>query len=96
MIINKVFDFIEANINMLGERYGHLSAHKKEQVLYRMEACKDTCTPKGKCEECGCAVPGKLFATRSCNKGKKFPDLMSMEQWEMYKKTNKIEIKNVQ
>ena len=54
MIINKVFDFIEANINMLGERYGHLSAHKKEQVLYRLEACKDTCMPKGKCEECGC------------------------------------------
>jgi hypothetical protein len=47
---------------------------------------------KGKCAYCGCKVPGKLYVKKSCNKGERFPDLMSTELWEKFKKNNNITI----
>jgi hypothetical protein len=44
----------------------------------------------GYCIECGCSVPGKLYVKESCNGGKRFPDLMSREDWEKYKSENNI------
>jgi hypothetical protein len=44
----------------------------------------------GYCIECGCSVPGKLYVKESCNSGKRFPDLMSREDWEKYKSDNNI------
>ncbi len=88
----KVYDFFEGNMRMLGDRIFKLPRHQKEQVLYRASICKDTCMKKGKCEVCGCSVPGKLYSSRSCNKGKLFPDMMSAYEWAVYKKENKIRI----
>ena len=91
--IPNIISFFQGNIRMLGDRFGQLPQYKKEQVLYRMEICKDTCVPKGKCKHCGCSVPGKLYSSKSCNKGELFPDLMSPYDWEMFKKENNIKIK---
>lgn len=77
---------------MLGDAFDYLPQYKKEQVLYRASFCKDTCLKEGKCKECSCSVPGKLYSTRSCNEGKLFPNLMSLDDWEEFKIKNNIEI----
>lgn len=84
--------FIQGNVRMLGDKWDLVDPHVQEQVAYRGAICKDSCLAKGKCEVCGCSVPGKLYVTKSCNKGSKFPDLMGKEDWEKYKKENNIEI----
>ncbi len=84
----KIFDFAEGNLRMLGSKFNRLPEFRKEQILYRLEICKETCIKKGSCEVCGCSVPGKLYSTRSCNGGEKFPDLMSKSKWIVFKKEN--------
>jgi hypothetical protein len=86
----KIFQFIEGNLKMLGDQFDLISPHQKEQVLYRSQICKDDCMKYGYCKECGCSVPGKLYVKKSCNGGKRFPDLMSKEEWEKYKLDNNI------
>jgi len=88
----KVLQFIEGNLKMLGDRFDLLADHQKEQVAYRAEVCKDDCVKYGYCKECGCSVPGKLYVAKSCNRGKRFPDLMSKADWDEYKKENNISI----
>lgn len=61
-----------------------------EQINYRKSKCQD-CLSKGRCEYCGCAVPGRLYSTASCNKGEKFPDIMNDEEWVKFKQTNNEE-----
>jgi len=70
-----------------------LPDHLREQVLYRSEICKNDCVEYGYCVNCGCDLPGKFYVRRSCNDGTRFPNLMSAEKWEEYKKENNIEIR---
>jgi hypothetical protein len=93
MKVKNIIQFIEGNIKMLGDQFDLLPQHQREQVLYRSQICKDECMQLGYCVECGCDVPGKLYVKESCNGGKKFPDLMNLEDWQEFKKQNKIKIK---
>ena len=88
--VDNIIAFFQGNIRMLGDRFGKLPTYKKEQVLYRLEICKDTCVPKGKCQHCGCSVPGKLYSDKSCNKGELFPDLMFPGEWRDFKKKHNL------
>jgi hypothetical protein len=60
-----------------------------EQIAYRKLQCTD-CWEKGKCQHCGCSLPGRWYSTPSCNGGERFPDLMSEENWIKYKQDNNI------
>jgi hypothetical protein len=88
----KIFQFIEGNLKMLGDRIHVLPNHESEQVLYRSQICKDDCMKLGYCINCGCDVPGKLYVKESCNEGLRFPDLMNKKDWEEFKLKNNIEI----
>jgi hypothetical protein len=88
--IKNIKAFVQGNTRMFGAKYNLVDEHIQEQVAYRAMICKESCLPFGKCEVCGCSVPGKLYVTKSCNKGDKFPDLMSKEEWEKFKKENNI------
>jgi len=88
----KVFQFIEGNLKMLGDKLNLLPQHEREQVLYRSEICKNDCMVKGKCKYCGCSVPGKLYVKKSCNKGKRFPDMMDADAWNQFKLDNNIQV----
>ena len=90
----KIFQFIEGNLKLLGDRMHLLPAHEREQVFYRSEICKNDCMIYEYCSYCGCSVPGKLYVTESCNGGERFPDLMGAKEWEKYKQENNIEIKD--
>ena len=84
----KIFQFIEGNTKMFGDALHLLSDHEKEQVAYRAMICKDECIQLGYCVYCGCKVPNKLYSTKSCNDGERFPDIMSKSDWETFKKNN--------
>jgi len=91
----KVYEFFEGNLKMLGDEFGLLADYQKEQVLYRMEKCKDDCMKFQYCVYCGCDVPGKLYVKRSCNEGARFPDVMNKRDWEKFKEDNNIVIKRL-
>ena len=80
---------------MLGDEFGMLADHQKEQVLFRMERCKEDCMKFEYCIYCGCSVPGKLYVKKSCNDGARFPDIMNEKDWAQYKIDNNIEIKRL-
>lgn len=90
--LKNILKFVEGNTMLLGDKLGLLSAHRKEQVEYRASICYESCFKgnEGKCEECGCPVPEKWHVKESCNGGKKFPDLMSKDDWENFKSINII------
>ena len=88
----KIFQFIEGNLKLLGDKMHLLPKHEREQVLYRSMVCKNDCVKLGYCKYCGCSIPGKLYVTTSCNNGERFPDLMGEAGWEKYKTENNIEI----
>ena len=88
--LNNILSFFQGNIRMLGDRFSTLPRYRKEQIMYRMDICKDSCLPHGKCPECGCSLPGKWYSDKSCNKGKKFPDLMGPVEWTKYKQENNL------
>lgn len=88
----KIFQFVEGNLKMLGDRMHLLPKHEREQVLYRSMVCKDDCMEYEYCTYCGCSIPGKLYVKESCNGGERFPDLMGAEAWENFKKEKNIDI----
>lgn len=84
-MIKKIFQFIEGNLKLLGDKFDLLSEHQKEQVLYRLEICKNDCLVEKKCLYCGCSFPGKLYVKKSCNNNERFPDMMNSIEWDKYK-----------
>lgn len=88
----KIYQFIEGNLKMLGDKFHLLPAHEKEQVFYRSQICKNDCALYEFCVNCGCSFPGKIYVKESCNGGARFPDLMDAEAWEKFKEENNIKI----
>lgn len=72
--------------------FGLFPAYKQEQVLWRLQICKDDCVKQGECQYCGCPPVKKAYVEESCNGGDRFPDMMNEEDWEKYKKENNITI----
>lgn len=84
--LKNVSAFIEGNTKQVLAGMGLQPKHVEEQILYRASLCS-SCITAGKCEKCGCSVPGKLYVAKSCNP-EKFPDLMGKTAWEEFKKRN--------
>lgn len=88
--LKKINEFLEGNSQMLLDNMGLKADWYKEQIAYRMLQCEDDCIPNKSCKYCGCAVPGKLYVTQSCNYGSRFPNLMNEEDWNKYKQEHGI------
>jgi hypothetical protein len=97
--LKNIKSFIQGNYNYYYDQLVGLHPYIQEQILYRVEQCKYDCMLQNKCRNCGCDVPKKMFVVESCydeNESgniNRFPDLMNEEDWEQYKKDNKIKIK---
>lgn len=89
--ITNIKHFIEGNAKYYYDKFFGLPQHIREQVLYRLEQCKDDCVIEGKCKVCDCPVDKKVFQSESCNKEERFPDLMDNVKWEKFKKENNYE-----
>ena len=89
--IDNIEQYIEGNSKMFLNKLGFASKHLQEQVSYRMLQCKNDCMITKHCKYCGCDVPGKMYVSKSCNNGERFPDLMSKVDWELFKKDKNIE-----
>ena len=88
--IKNIKAYIEGNTNMFLSDLRVQPIHLQEQYAYRMLQCKDDCVVNKECKYCGCKVPGKLYTSKSCNNGERFPDLMSAKEWEEFKINNNI------
>jgi hypothetical protein len=92
--LTNIKDFVSGNIRMFGDRFNLLEEHVKEQIIYRDKICASTCGVAGKCVQCGCSYPGKLYVYKSCNEGKRFPDIMETKEWFKFKEDNNIIIED--
>lgn len=85
----KVKSFLQGYSRYYYDNIFSLQEYIKEQVYHRLSVCKDSCLITGKCEKCECPTIQKSYADKSCN-SEKFPDLMSKQEWEVYKRENNI------
>lgn len=83
--------FIVGNVNYYINKMNLLPQYKVEQVLYRLDKCKNDCVVTGKCMHCGCPTQRKVFAPETCNNNIRFPDFMDENKWYEYKKQKKID-----
>ena len=89
--LSNIYNYVTGNANMIFEKAGLVSDQFKEQIAYRSLKCSRDCVPAGKCVHCGCRLPGRFFTSKSCNNGVRFPDIMTDDEWNQYKKENDIE-----
>lgn len=87
--LKNISSFIEGNTQLILEEFRFQPLHIQEQIVFRRLVCKDDCAVTGLCIVCGCHFLGKSSVRESCNK-ERFPDLMSKNEWEQYKKKNDI------
>lgn len=61
----------------------------EEQFLYRAYVCQ-SCVENKKCDSCGCKLQDSITDYKTCNQGKRFPDLMSPHDWEQFKNDHNL------
>lgn len=86
LTFQNILSYLEAHTKILKDRFIGLPEHTKEQIAYRHSLCED-CIEQDACVYCSCDPKAKAFATESCNKGERFPNLMEKEEWEQFKKS---------
>lgn len=64
--------------------------HNREQILFRIHCCLN-CFKNKKCNNCNCNPLDKVTEPISCNKSV-FPNILSLDKWENFKKEHNIEI----
>lgn len=93
--IDNISSFIEGHAKYFYDNLLGMQKHQKEQVAYRLLICQSDCVPQKSCKYCGCPPEKKVFVYKSCNNGERFPDMMSKEKWEQFKKDNNIDEHNL-
>ena len=88
---HNILSYLEGNTKYLLNIFGVFPTYMQEQVLWRLNICKEDCIKNGACEYCGCPPEKKAFVEESCNHGDRFPDMMGKEEWEQYKKDKHID-----
>lgn len=74
-----------------------LPPHLQEQIIWRRTEVmikSPLCWKQGQCVECGCEILGKTMEDRGCSNKENpcYPEMMSKENWETYKKINEIKL----
>jgi len=73
-----------------------LPSHIYEQIIYRRIQVinkSPKCWLSGNCIQCGCEILGKTMEDRGCeNSPYCYPEMMKEDEWEKYKKSNKIKL----
>jgi len=90
--LKNVKAFVKGNFLYYQNEVFSRPLHIKEQVIYRLNICKDDCLIENECVYCGCPPKKKSHLKESCNEGNRFPDLMDKQKWQDYKKENGINI----
>lgn len=85
--IQNIKNYLEGRANQALSSLNMKPDSFMEQIAYRKSKCVD-CLEAGKCPYCGCQVPGRLYTETSCNKGERFPDIMTDEEWILFKQNN--------
>ncbi len=86
----KVRDIYSGYTNYL--KANELPEYIKEQVLYRMELCKE-CVDKPFCPNCGCVSPVLFFSATKTDALERWGPMVTEVEWEKFKLTD--EYKNL-
>jgi hypothetical protein len=81
----KVKDIYSGYTNYL--KADELPEYIKEQVMYRMELCKD-CASKPFCPNCGCVSPVLFFSATKTDALEKWGPMVPEDQWTKFKLTD--------
>tara|TARA_R110000796_G_scaffold236214_1_gene355434 strand:+ start:7932 stop:8222 length:291 start_codon:yes stop_codon:yes gene_type:complete len=87
-----VLSFIKGNFLYYKDALFGRPKYIKEQILYRLNLCKDDCLIDDACIYCECPPRKKSHMVESCNNGLRFPNLMEEQEWIKYKEENDIKI----
>lgn len=90
--LKAIASFLEGNFKFYLYKFIRAPKYLKEQYAYRLNSCQKDCIPNKKCVYCGCPPLKKAFVKDSCNKGARFPDLMTENQWIEFKRKKEINI----
>lgn len=93
--LNNIKSFIEGNLQYYKDKFLSSPRYLQEQYHYRLYVCRKDCIPDNSCVVCTCPPIKKAWVSKSCNKGKRFPDLMDKPSWEEYKKQHDIDINSI-
>lgn len=85
--------YIQGYSRKLTESFGLLPEYKQEQVVWRTTQAQE-CLKNGSCLFCGCTTPAKFYSDEACEDPvrKCYPDMMSEQDWNTFKLTNKTKI----
>jgi len=92
--LSNIKGFLQGHYRMFKEEFGILEVHIGEQFDYRLGIMSEECIKNGECP-CECPFPAKQIEDRSCEK-ECYPDMMSKEDWESFKKENNITKQSIQ
>ena len=88
--LSNIKSYLEGNGQRILEELKLQPKHIQQQIAYRRLLCNNDCAVQNKCIKCGCDFKGKTSVQQSCNP-ERFPDLMSKNDWNKFKKDNNIE-----
>jgi len=83
--------FIQGHLRSLGKRFGITEEHILEQSSWREEQVKKKsieCFSKQECIHCECSLNETLLSDAACKHGC-FPEMMTKEQWDLFKQSIK-------
>jgi hypothetical protein len=88
---NNIRNFVNGYWNKLKDdsHYMSLQPHIKEQILYRMNLCKE-CYVNGSCIECGCKTPEMFYAQAKVDSKGRWDKMMNKEKWEEFKQEKEL------
>lgn len=92
---DNIKNFIEGTYKYYMNKIVEAPTHLKEQHLYRLYICKDTCFKNNTCVNCGCPQNQRIFAASSCGNSD-IPDLMAGSEWRAFKEDNNIDISKIE
>lgn len=74
-----------------------LPPHIQEQIIWRRTEVMQKspiCWNQGKCVECGCEILGKTMEDRGCSNVQNpcYPEMLSKENWESFKRIHNIKL----
>lgn len=89
--VNNIRNFVNGYWNKLKDdsHFMSLQPHVKEQILYRMNMCKE-CYVNGSCLECGCKTPEMFYAQAKVDSKGRWGKMMDKDKWEVFKQENEL------
>lgn len=89
--LKNIKGFLQAHYRQVLDEFDYLEPHIKEQAEFRLWRVKEKspeCYENNICTHCECEVSSKVFEDRACSANWCYPELLSKEKWEEFKRVH--------